>query len=72
MSPDTHGLLFLSAIMLMLVAIYAQNSEARVTFENGVKSEVYLARYYLRVNYQDPKYESNSGIHQSNYILYTT
>ncbi|GKE10160.1 putative stress up-regulated Nod 19 [Tanacetum coccineum] len=121
MSPATHGLRFLSVIVL--VAIYAKNSEARVTVENRVKSAVYFspkitlhpgsvsnkfyyyikfprghialksfnaevvdeagnpvslretylhhwiaARYYLRVNYQDPKYDSNSGIHKPNFI----
>ncbi|PWA55556.1 hypothetical protein CTI12_AA426450 [Artemisia annua] len=99
-SRDSNVTRYSWSAVFVLVAIYAQNSDARVTVVNGVKSEFpkghialkslnaevfdeagnpvslqetylhhwILARYYLRVNYQDPKYESNSGIQQSDYI----
>ncbi|XP_071731811.1 uncharacterized protein [Rutidosis leptorrhynchoides] len=41
MSNSTQGLVFTLAIAIL--AICAQNSEARVTLENGVKSMVYLS-----------------------------
>lgn len=41
MSPAPQGLVFL--LVIALLAICAQNSQARVTLENGVKSMVYLS-----------------------------
>ncbi|KAI3785943.1 hypothetical protein L1987_45069 [Smallanthus sonchifolius] len=41
MASDTQGVVFLLAMVSW--AIYAQNSEARVKLENGVKSMVYLS-----------------------------
>ncbi|KAI3766107.1 hypothetical protein L2E82_16157 [Cichorium intybus] len=41
MSRGTRGIVFLLAIALL--AICAQNTQARVTLENGVKSKVYLS-----------------------------